>query len=222
MKIIVLNHKMNLLYEELDNYLSEIDKLKYNLIIAPSNIYLLEFLRKTHHQIASQDICYLEDGNYTGKVSWSQIKALGIKYSLIGHSEKNDNIDKINAKLLSCLSNNITPILCFGNQTKEESATTSLDKINYFDERIIYAYEPIFNISTNEIDIKYLEDKINQIHIYLLEKGIKKPTILYGGGINEKNITNIYHFDNLSGIILGAISSDIDKLKKILMKLDEK
>ena len=96
---------MNLYYEELPNDIInligkdyEIEymknnpnvvlKIDKNIIIAPTSIYLLEFLKNTNHKISSQDICYIDEGNYTGKVSWKQIKHLGIKYSLIGHSEK--------------------------------------------------------------------------------------------------------------------------------------
>ena len=78
MKMIILNHKMNLYYNELDDYINKINKIDKSLIIAPSNIYLTEFIKKCHHKISSQDVCYIEDGNYTGKVSWSQIKSLGI------------------------------------------------------------------------------------------------------------------------------------------------
>lgn len=222
MKTIILNHKMNLLYQDVQNYLFEINQLNYNFIIAPSNIYLTEFLKNTHHKIASQDICYIEDGNYTGKVSWRQIKALGIKYSLIGHSEKHDDIAKINAKLSTCLENNITPILCFGNQNKEEDITKVLDKIKNINENIIYAYEPTFNIGVNEIDIEYLKEEIDKIYQYLQTKKISKPIILYGGGINQNNIFEIYHLKKLSGILLGSISSDIESLKKILINLREK
>ena len=102
---------MNLYLDELPTYFSYINKVEENLIIAPSNIYLLEFIRHSIHTIASQDVCYFEDGNHTGKVSWSQIKSLGIHYSLIGHSEKNDSMETTNAKVNICLENNITPIL---------------------------------------------------------------------------------------------------------------
>ena len=63
MKLIILNHKMNLYYEDVDNYITNINKINRNLIIAPSSIYLIEFLKKCHHSIASQDICYIDEGN---------------------------------------------------------------------------------------------------------------------------------------------------------------
>lgn len=223
MKYIILNHKMNLYYEELSNYINEINKIDKKLIIAPSSIYLLEFLKNTHHLISSQDICYIDEGNYTGKVSWKQIKHLGIKYSLIGHNEKHDDIDKINEKLKVCQENKIIPILCFGNKTKEENIIDILKqiKINNIDN-IIFAYEPIFNISSKTIDISYIKEKIDIIYNYLYKTYKMKPTLVYGGGINKYNINEIYNIDKLNGILLGSISSNIEELKKLLLEINEK
>lgn len=222
MKIIVLNHKMNLYYNQIDEYIERINKINKNLIIAPSNIYLLEFLNKCHHQVSSQDICYLEEGNHTGKVSWSQVKSLGIKYSLIGHSEKNDDSNKIRAKLKSCLENDIIPILCFGNKNKEEDITNVLDNINIYDQRIIYAYEPLYNIASNDLDYQDIENNIDKIYQHLESKNIINPQILYGGGINVKNINTVYHMNKIKGIMIGSKSSDINQIEQILLNINEK
>lgn len=223
MKYIVLNHKMNLYYEELLDYIAKINKIDKNIIIAPSSIYLLEFLKNTHHKISSQDICYIDEGNYTGKVSWKQVKHLGIKYSLIGHSEKHDDVDKVNAKLKVCLENKITPILCFGNKTKQDNIIDILNKIKIDNiDKIILAYEPTFNISNNNIDIEYIKEQINKIYDYLINKYHKEPNIIYGGGITEENINEIYNIDKLKGILIGSLSSDINKITKLLLKINEK
>lgn len=222
MKIIVLNHKMNLYYEDLDQYITKINHINKNLIIAPSNIYLLEFLKKSHHKISSQDICYLEEGNQTGKVSWHQVKSLGIKYSLIGHSEKNDDLSKIKAKTQACLDNRITPILCFGNKTKDESIEETLQRINTYNEKIIYAYEPLYNIASENIDYQDINNNIDKIYNHLKSKNIDNPIIIYGGGINEENINSIYQIDKLKGIMIGSKSSDINKIEKLLLNIDEK
>ena len=223
MKYIILNHKMNLYYEELSNYINEINKIDKNIIIAPSSIYLLEFLNKTHHKVSSQDICYIDEGNYTGKVSWKQVKHLGIKYSLIGHSEKHDDINKISSKLKVCLENEITPILCFGNIKKEDDVISILNNINITNiDKIIFAYEPKFNISNKNIDINYIKNQIDKIYTYLSNKYNYKPCIVYGGGINKNNIKEIYNLDKLQGILIGSISSNIEELKKLLIKIDEK
>lgn len=222
MKIIALNHKMNLYYEDLDEYIERTNFIDKKLLIAPSNIYLLEFIKKSHHLIASQDVCYLEDGNHTGKVSWSQMKSLGIKYTLIGHSEKNDSIEKVNAKLKSCEDNGITPILCFGNKTKTETPINCLEQITNLNSNIIYAYEPSYNISTGILDLNEVITNINDIYHYLKNKLHCEPTILYGGGINEANITQIYNLDKLSGILLGGKSANINNLEIILNSIEEK
>ena len=222
MKIIVLNHKMNLYYEELHNYIDRVNKLENNLIIAPSNIYLLEFIKKCKHQISSQDICYIEEGNYTSKVSWHQMKSIGIKYSIIGHSEKYEDINKTNLKLKTCLDNNIKPILCFGNNQDPLELIDILTKDIKSIDNIIFAYEPTNNINKEKININEIKQNINKISKYLLNKYHKKPILLYGGGINLNNINDIYNIEELQGILIGSISSNIDELEKILTKLNEK
>lgn len=222
MKIIILNHKMNLYYEELNNYIERINNIEKNIIIAPSNIYLLEFLKKCKHQISSQDICYIEEGNYTSKVSWHQMKSIGIKYSIIGHSEKFEDINKTNLKLKACLENNIKPILCFGSNddliTLIDILTKDIDCI----DNIIFAYEPEYNINKENINIDEIKININKISKHLSDKYLTKPTLLYGGGINKHNINDIYNIEELQGILIGSISSNIDELENLLIKIDEK
>ena len=222
MKTIVLNHKMNLYYEELNEYIDKINQQEINLIIAPSNIYLLEFIKRCKHQISSQDICYIEEGNYTSKVSWHQMKSIGIKYSIIGHSEKNEDINKTNLKLKACLENNIKPILCFGNNENPITLIEKLTKnINDIKE-IIFAYEPINNINREYINIDKVKEDIKLIYQYLINKYQIKPTILYGGGINKDNINEIYNLKELDGILIGSISSDIDEVINLLKRINEK
>ena len=118
MKTIVLNHKMNLYYNELNEYITRINNFPNTLIIAPSNSYLIEFKNKCKHQISSQDICYIEEGNYTSKVSWRQIKSIGINYSIIGHSEKDEDINKTNL----CENVKEIKISSLGEKYKSEKA----------------------------------------------------------------------------------------------------
>lgn len=218
MKIIVLNHKMNLYYQELDEYISRINNIDKPLIIAPSNIYLLEFIHKCKHKISSQDICYFEEGNYTSKVSWRQMKSIGVEYSLIGHSEKFEDITKTNLKLNICLENGIKPILCFGQNQDLEQLTNNINTI----DNIIFAYEPINNINNKTIDLEQIKQDIKLIYKYLYNKYQTIPTLLYGGGINQNNIQEIYNIEELQGILIGSISSNIDELEKILIRINEK
>lgn len=222
MKIIVLNHKMNLYYEKINEYINRVNSINNNLIIAPSNIYLLEFINKCKHKIASQDICYIEEGNYTSKVSWHQMKSIGINYSIIGHSEKNEEISKINLKLNACLENNIKPILCFG---EKENTIIELEKLTNNIKTIkdiIFAYEPIDNINNQNIKVDEIKQELIKIYNYLLNKYQTKPTLLYGGGINKYNIKEIYALEEIEGILIGSISSNIEEVENMLIRISEK
>ena len=213
---------MNLYYENLDDYITRINKLSHNLIIAPSNIYLLEFKNKCKHKISSQDICYIEEGNYTSKVSWHQIKSIGINYTIIGHSEKIEDMEKTNLKLKTCIDNKIIPILCFD---LNDNSTESIDKLTEGISSIkdvIFAYEPINNINNDNVNISKIKKEISLIYNYLYQKYNIKPKILYGGGINKENINEIYNIKELEGILIGSISSNIDEVENILLKVSEK
>lgn len=222
MKTIILNHKMNLYYDELNNYIERINNIEKNIIIAPSNIYLLEFIKKCKHKISSQDVCYIEEGNYTSKVSWHQMKSIGIKYSIIGHSEKVEDINKTNLKLKICLENNIRPILCFGLNNELTTTIDILTKDIENIDNIIFAYEPENNINKENIDIDEIKKNVNRIYQYLTNKYQTKPILLYGGGITKYNIKDIYNIQELQGILIGSISSNIEELENLLIRIDEK
>ena len=122
MKLVIGNFKMNLLKKDIDNYLNEFKDKKYqNVIFCPSYIYLNDFINKGY-SVGSQDLSNMDNGAYTGEVSSSQLKSLGVEYSIIGHSERrqyHNDSKLVNDKLKKCFSNDIVPILCIG-ETKEE------------------------------------------------------------------------------------------------------
>jgi len=126
-KMIVLNHKMNLEYDEVYEYIDGINKIETdnNLVICPSNIYLENFINTCTWGIGSQNVYYKEDGDYTGEVSTLQLKSLGIEYCIVGHYERRkifkESIKLVKKKLNACLDSNIIPIVCFGSNGNEDS-----------------------------------------------------------------------------------------------------
>ena len=224
-KLLILNHKMNLEYDEIYQYINELNKIETNhsLIVCPSNIYLTEFINHCTWGVGTQNISQYTQGDYTGEVSITQLKSIGIEYAIIGHYERKKYFQEtdeiIHQKLITCLESNVSPILCFGETGNIEDIKKSLDTILDNIENInfiIFAYEPL-KIKTQE-DIETIKEKINKIHEYLYKKYHTKPTIIYGGGINSKEIKPILNIENLNGIMIGKISSDITKIKKILNK----
>ena len=222
-KLIILNHKMNLEYDEVYNYIHNINEIDTNnsLIICPSNIYLEAFINNCNWGVGAQDVYYKRNGDYTGAISTLQLKSLGIEYSLIGHYERkkyfHESNKMINKKLKACLDSNIEPILCFGASGSKEEIINNLEEllINIQNiEFIIFAYEPLELDEKPEIsDIK---NTIDYIYNYLYQKYNKTPNIVYGGGITESNINKILSIDKINGVLIGGISSDINKITKII------
>lgn len=233
--LIVLNNKSNLTKEEYILYLEKIKDIvsRHELVVCPSMPYLSIF-NISNIKLGSQDVSEKEGGAYTGETSALQLKSLNITYCLVGHSERrtyfNETPDIIKIKIKNLLSQNIIPILCVG-ETKEEKhqgKTKELlsTQINYIlstlseeeKEKIIIAYEPIWSIGTGTIPtIDDIDDVLSGIREIL-----PKNKLLYGGSINEENVTSLQESKMINGYLLGGLSLKPEKLKIFTEILEKK
>ena len=127
----------------------------------------------------------------------------------------------INKKLHACLDSNIVPILCFGENGNVDDIKLSLDALLEGIDNIhfiIFAYEPL---KVKEESISDIKDKINIIYDYLYDKYKVIPNIVYGGGISSKNINDILKIDKVNGILVGKVSSEIDKIVRIINSINK-
>lgn len=226
-KLVILNHKMNLEYDQIFEYISTVNGIdtENNLIICPSSIYLSKFLDNCSWGVGAQNVYYEEDGNYTGEISTLQLKSLGVEYCIVGHYERRkyfgEDNDLISKKMLACLDSNIVPIVCFGsNGTSDdiindlEELTSSLEHINF----VLFAYEPLGLETSLSID-RIVED-IDIIYEYLYSKYGCKPSIVYGGGVREDNIYDIMNIEKLDGVLIGKTSEDASLVSVMVKSLD--
>jgi len=228
-KLVVLNHKMSLLYDELYNYIDIINSIDTDndVIICPSSIYLEAFVNNCEFLIGAQDMHYSLEEKHTGEISSNQLKSLGIEYTLVGHYEKDcNNSNVINQKLIASLDANIFPILCFGEDMDEDYKVILPRKLEDYlkdianIDFITFAYEPIYAIGTGAFpNIDRIKEIISFISKYLEEKYNRKPKILYGGSVDSGNISDIINIDDLSGVMIGSISSDIKEVIKIFKNI---
>ena len=232
-KYIIANLKMNMSATEISEYLKTINKKIFvsNLIICPTSIYIPYFLNHSY-DVGIQNIYYENNGPFTGEISPKQASSLGIKYAIIGHSDRRnmgeDNFI-INKKIKKTLENGMRTILCIG-ETFEEREMLKTDKILKHQilsglrniekkdfKNILIAYEPVWAVGTNKLpnkkEISSCIDFIKNICKTNLE-GI--PFILYGGSVNEKNIKQLNEIENLDGFLIGNSSCDAEKLIKII------
>lgn len=231
-KLIVLNHKMSLLYDDLYNYIDRINNIitDNDIVICPSSIYLEAFLNNTDYAIGCQNINYNLDINNTGEISTDQVRSLGVEYALIGHNERvqkyNENKNIVNMKLIAALEANILPILCFGEDVDEDYKEVIPKILDSYLKDVLnidfitFAYEPVYAIGTGTLPSKdKIKEVIEFISKYLEDRYHKKPCIIYGGSVDSSNVNDIINIDGLSGTLIGAISSDIKEVEKIFKNI---
>ena len=234
-KLIVGNIKMNMKFGELSNYLNYFKNMnKDNVVICPSYIYIPYFLNYNLN-VGSQNVCAYEDGGYTGEVSAKQLSSIGVKYTIIGHSERriklNETNKEINEKIKKSLEANLKVILCIGETLEElnllkrelvlkRQIRDSLYNIEDL-SNIVIAYEPVWSIGTNKLPsineleeiIKYIKELVH--HMYKTD--IK---VIYGGSINERNVDNFNKIKNLDGFLIGSASINPISFLEIIKKID--
>ncbi len=220
MKYLIFNLKSNFKYNDLILYADQINALKSNIIIAPSNIYL-NYLNNLGFETCAQDVSKYNMGSYTGEVNASQIKSIGTNFALIGHQERrkyfnedNDLIDKVK----SCLDNNLKVIYCIGNDLQDDNLDDiklELDKL--FDlkiscDQIVLAYEPLWAIGNDNLpDINYINEKLTSIKEYIKNKYSLNIDILYGGSIHSKDL-NLLEQISSNGLLIGHSSLNVDEI----------
>ena len=218
MKLIVGNLKMNLLQNEINDYLGEVLKYSFpNVVYCPSSIYLKMFV-DNNLITGSQDVSAYEQGAYTGDVGASQLSSLGVKYVIIGHSERRKYYDDekyLNAKHKLCIKNGLIPILCIGENKEEylqkktiKVLEKQLDILENIDvSKIIIAYEPIWSIGTGVLASNEEIYKItSHIKKYIYDKYQHTPKVLYGGSVNNQNIRELENILNIDGYLIGGCS----------------
>lgn len=231
--IIALNNKCNLTKEEFLKYKEELNKIKKNvkLILCPSNIYI-GFAKVTNIELGAQNVSKTVSGAYTGEVSAAQLKSMGVKYCIVGHSERRkyqyETDEDINKKVKLLLKEGITPIICIGEEKKQRETNSHIEVItkqlkedlkkltNEEKEKVIIAYEPIWSIGTGLIPTNYeIKEIVNVIKYHL-----PNTKVLYGGSANENNIEELREISVIDGYLLGGLSLKPEKLDIFLEKVE--
>ena len=242
-EIVISNFKMNMTDGQIVEYFSNIstraDKtLKKLVFCVPfTSLHFAEKYQNDLISFGAQNMHEEEFGSYTGEISANMIDEFGVKYVLLGHSERRKNFnetnEKINKKIKTALKHGMTAILCVGetlqqrkrNQTYEVlrlQIGSGLDEI-YENElsNIIIAYEPIWAVGTGKVaenkdieEASLLIKKIISEH-YSVNAG-NNLKIVYGGSVNSKNCKQIFKIKTISGVLIGGASLDSKEFEKII------
>lgn len=255
-KIIIGNWKMNpqntkeaeKLFKNIISSLNDIKKTE--TVICPPYLYLPYILKIFQNQkkyrkvfLGSQNAFMGNTGTFTGEVSVGMLYNIGIKYVILGHSERRNFIDIgeagesnniINQKIKYVFSYGLIPIFCIGEKIRDEKheylefikeqLEEGLDKIpKNLISKLIIAYEPIWAIGKNSqrpaTAEEFLEIKIFIKKVLSDKFGIKNINglrIIYGGSVYEDDIIKFLKVGEADGFLLGRNSLDVEKFIKII------
>ncbi|MFA6524198.1 MAG: triose-phosphate isomerase [Candidatus Paceibacterota bacterium] len=242
-KIIIGNWKMNpsSLRQAEDLFKSIQKTISYNLkidvVICPPYVYL-ERLKKLSKKVAlgAQNVSWQEKGAFTGEISAEMLKDIGVKYVILGHSERRvmdeNNID-INKKTKMAFSFNLIPILCIGEKERDENH----EYLNFIKKqieeclagviknsisKIIIAYEPVWAIGKGAIR-QASPEEFREMRIFIKKvlsdkfgaKIVEKVKIIYGGSVHKENAVEFLK-ENADGFLVGRDSLDSKKFTEII------
>ena len=235
--IYIANLKMNGNIQLIDKYINLFKNYNGNeLIILCPPFTLLDYssnkikTQKSILTIGAQNIHHETEGPYTGEISANLIKSYS-KYSIIGHSERRLNGETneiIITKIISCLKNNIKPILCVGeynylnnaNETFkiiEDQLTPLKSIISDSKLSLLIAYEPVWAIgNNNSCDPDRAGEIANLIKDFVASNTNNEINILYGGSVDDKNYHGYLKQKNINGLLVGTASLNPSKFYNIV------
>ncbi|HZX45286.1 MAG TPA: triose-phosphate isomerase [Candidatus Nanoarchaeia archaeon] len=229
--IIAGNWKMN---KGIDESVALAKELKKNLagsdkeiVICPpftSLCCVKDALKGSKIKLGAQNMYCENDGAFTGEISPMMLKDAGVKYVILGHSERRHILGEddalINKKIKCALANQLVPIFCVGETLAEREegrmkevitrqVKEGLKGIKEI-EGIVIAYEPVWAIGTGKTATP---EQAEEVHVLI--KGIIKQVygnievpILYGGSVKASNIKELACQKNIDGVLVGGASLD--------------
>lgn len=188
---------------------------------------LSQSLHGSRVQLGAQNVHWEENGAYTGEISGPMLKEIGVRYVIVGHSERRQYFGEtdatVNLRLKAAQKYGLTPILCVG-ETKEqrdggktESLITSQlkqDLVDIDQNNLVIAYEPIWAIGTGDT----CESKEANRVIGLIRSQLSNPnvSIQYGGSVKPNNIDEIMAQPEIDGALVGGASLEPESFARIV------
>ncbi|MDA0617319.1 MAG: triose-phosphate isomerase [Proteobacteria bacterium] len=218
--MIFLNWKANGSKELVKQY-NELSIPQHKVVpLVPSPF--ISMLNATKFEIGTQNASPFPKGAYTGEVTAEILAEFGVKYCLVGHSERrhylHEGNEVISKKIQRLLSNEITPILCVGENSLDRANNTYFEvlkkQMEAFVSECIVAYEPVWAIGTGSTPSNHeIDDVINWIK-QQYEQSYNDPKVLYGGSVSAKNIANIAQ-TKADGVLVGGASLKPEEILEI-------
>jgi len=218
--------------EFLQRFLSELENTSEDrevLLCAPFTA--LGIISKSLHgsrvQLGAQNVHWEDEGAYTGEIAAPMLTEIGVRYVIVGHSERRqyfgETDETVNKRLLAAQRHGLTPILCVGEtkQQRDAGETEQLiasqlkkDLVDVDQQNLIIAYEPIWAIGTG--DTCEVSEANRIIGIIRSQLKIADVPIQYGGSVKPNNIDEIMAQPEIDGVLVGGASLEADSFGRIV------
>lgn len=237
-KIIAGNWKMNMTPSEAVALVNELKPLVANedvdvvfCVPAIDIIPAMEAAKGSNICIGAENMYYEEKGAYTGEISPNMLVDAGVKYVIIGHSERREYFaetdETVNKKVLKAFEHGITPIVCCGETLTQREQGITIDwirqqiKIAFLNvtadqaKTAVIAYEPIWAIGTGKVATTEQAEEvcaairvcIGEIYDEATAEAIR---IQYGGSVNAGNAAELFAQADIDGGLVGGASLKAD------------
>ena len=233
-KIIAGNWKMNMTPSEAVALVNELKPLVVNdevdvvfCVPAIDIIPAMEAAKGTNIQIGAENMYFEEKGAYTGEISPNMLNDAGVKYVIIGHSERREYFaetnETVNKKVLKAFEHGITPIICCGESLTQREQGITIDwirqqiKIAFLNvtadqaKTAVIAYEPIWAIGTGKVaTTEQAEEVCAAIRACIGEIYDEAPAqairIQYGGSVSAASAPELFAQPDIDGGLVGGAS----------------
>ena len=237
-KIVAGNWKMNMtpsqavaLCDELKDLVKSDDVDVVYCVPAIDIVPVVEAVKGTNVEVGAENMYFEEKGAYTGEISAAMLVDAGVKYVIIGHSERRDYFKEddalLNKKVKKALEAGLTPILCCGETLEQREMGITLDwirmqiKSDLVDvsadqvASMVIAYEPIWAIGTGKTATteqaqevcKAIRDCIAEVYDAATAEAVR---IQYGGSVNAGNAAELFGQPDIDGGLVGGASLKAD------------
>ena len=178
-------------------------------------------------KVGAQNIHWESEGAYTGEISGEMLRELGVRYVIVGHSERRqyfgDTDQTVNWRLLQAQRCGLTPILCVGETKQQRDGGETEAVITHQVEKglvgvdqthLVIAYEPIWAIGTGDT---CEAEEANRV-IGVIRGLLKNPevTIQYGGSVKPANVDELMAQSEIDGALVGGASLDPEDFGRIV------
>ena len=245
-KIIAGNWKMNMTPSEAVKLVETLKPLVVNdevdvvfCVPAIDILPVVEAAKGSNIQVGAENMYFEEKGAYTGEISPNMLTDAGVKYVVLGHSERREYFaetsETVNKKMLKAFEHGITPIMCCGESLAQREQGITMDWIRQQvkvglqnvtadqAKTIVIAYEPIWAIGTGktatseqaEEVCKGIRECIAEIYDTDTAEAIR---IQYGGSVNAGNAAELFAMADIDGGLVGGASLKPDFGKIVCYK----